>query len=185
MKKYSHVFRIFSVTGAIFLGLWIFQSVMAPDSFGKYGRYRGDHLLEASSFPPLHRGDDYCLNCHEKEWDMADAKHGGIPCENCHFLAKPHAIVAPKGTGEEETGKREGMAKYSKVEVMPIDATGEPCRQCHIFLPSRPAGFPQIKNPEAHIKDGWKKRMGAPDVTVSCSRCHNSHFPKAFAKVNI
>jgi len=186
MNKYSHLVRAFAVAGAAFLFLGIFQAVMAPDSFGQYGRFRGDHILEASSLPPLHSGTDACLECHEKEWEMEDAKHANVPCEDCHFVPGPHAVKGSKDAQADESGaEKEGLGKYTRVEKMPVDSSGASCRRCHMYLKSRPAGFPQIKNAETHIKDGWKKQMGPVDVTTSCSRCHNSHFPKAFTKVAI
>jgi len=180
MKNYSHVITVFSVVAVALLGMQIALTTLQSDSFGKYGRFRGDHILEASSLPLKHKGDDSCLECHENEWDMADAKHAAVPCENCHFLPKAHAVPAADG-GE----PKEGLAKYARTEKMPIDSSSEPCKTCHLFLPSRPAEFPQVKNAEKHIKDGWKKTMGELDVKSACPRCHNSHFPKAFAKVSI
>ncbi|MDH5678757.1 MAG: hypothetical protein OEZ55_00645 [Nitrospinota bacterium] len=180
MSKYSHVMNVFILVGLAFLGFQMFQALLAPDSFGQYGRYRGDHLLEASSLATIHKGDDYCLDCHEPEWDMADAKHANVPCESCHFLPKPHAIATDKADPAIKA-KADG-GKYVKLELMPIDKTEQPCLNCHIFLPSRPAKFPQIKDQAKHKKDGWKKTMGEVDTKAPCGRCHNSHFPKAFSK---
>ncbi|MDH5510878.1 MAG: hypothetical protein OEZ32_11055 [Nitrospinota bacterium] len=180
MSKYSHVVSVFILVGLAFLGFEIFQALLKPDSFGQYGNFRGDHLVEASSLSVLHRGDDYCLDCHDAEWDMADAKHANVPCESCHFLPGAHAILADKAPPADKA--KAAGSKYVKVAIMPIDRTAQPCLNCHIFLPSRPVKFPQIKDRAKHIKDGWKKTMGEVDIKSTCDRCHNSHFPKAFVK---
>ncbi|MDH5638423.1 MAG: hypothetical protein OEZ04_08030 [Nitrospinota bacterium] len=180
MSKYSHVVNVAVLVGLAFLGFQVFQAIFQPDSFGQYGRYRGDHLVEASSLSVLHRGDDYCLDCHDAEWDMADAKHATVPCENCHFLPGPHAIPVDKANSVDKAKAAGG--KYVKIEIMPIDRTAQPCLNCHTFLPSRPVKFPQVKDGAKHIKDGWKKAMGEVKINSPCSRCHNSHFPKAYAK---
>ena len=184
MNKYSHVFGVFVFVALLFLCLQIILVLAQPASFGQHGRYRGDHLMEASSLPSIHKGIDYCLDCHEEEWDMADAKHANLSCEVCHFLPTVHAAPPPPEEADKYEDK-DGLGKYLKIANMPVDKTRGPCVRCHIYFPSRPQKFPQVKDMEKHIKDGWKKAMGERDVNAPCARCHNAHFPKAFMKIDI
>lgn len=93
MRRYRHVVRLFgllAVGGLLFL---VVRSLFVPDSFYRMGDYRADHLTEAARQPQRHSGDDACLDCHDKEWDMADGRHADVACENCHYLPSPHAVA--------------------------------------------------------------------------------------------
>lgn len=91
MDDYKHIFRavLLLITFLVFGA--IVRAALVPDSFGKYGPYRGDHLDEERFATPVLGSDDDCLECHETEWDMADGRHAYVPCADCHFLSIPHA----------------------------------------------------------------------------------------------
>ncbi len=95
MKPYSHITRALAIIASIIVIVAIVRSELIPSSYGKFGEYRADHLTEEMASTPIHQGDESCLDCHEKEWDVADGRHAEVPCENCHFLPAPHAEAPP------------------------------------------------------------------------------------------
>lgn len=96
MKPYSHITRALAIIMSILVIGAIIRAELIPSSYGKFGQYRADHLAEEMALIPLHKGDESCLGCHEKEWDIADGRHGEIPCENCHFFPSAHAEPGPE-----------------------------------------------------------------------------------------
>ncbi len=161
MMHLRHVIRIFIIFALLVAAGLIVRASMLPESFGKYGAYRGDNLQEQMEARPLYRGDDYCSECHEKESDIiSESRHETVPCEDCHFIAGLHA-----------DGKK-------KLSNMPVDKSREGCTICHRHLASRPKDFPQVKDFDAHIKDNWKSRLGEIDLTAGCWNCHKAHKPE-------
>lgn len=173
MNHHRHVYRAFVVVGVILFLILAGRAYLVPSTYGQYGKYRAAHLDEARDIPALHQGDDACLECHEKEWDMADGKHTDVPCEICHFSAAPHA---QEGKGDLPV-KDPDLAKYRKLADMPVDRSREACLNCHVRLSSRPEKFPQVKDVDKHVKDGWKPDLGQLEPKAACQRCHKAHFP--------
>lgn len=161
MKHYRHIVRALLLLVVILLSIFLARKAFIPISFGQYGPYRGAHLQEEMSAAPVYQGDDYCLECHETEWnDVADGQHVSIPCEDCHFLPIPHA------KGEK------------KLAEMPVDKSHQACVICHIYLSSRPVKFPQVKDFDLHYSDNWKSHMGLLDKSAPCAKCHQAHKPR-------
>jgi len=173
MNHHRHVIRAFVVTGVLLFGILAGRACLTPETYGQYGKYRAAHLDEARAFPALHQGDDACLECHEKEWDMADGKHADVPCEYCHFSAVLHADEGKAGPPVKDPD----LAKYRKLANMTVDRSREACLNCHVYLSSRPEKFPQVKDVKKHIKDGWKPDLGEFEPEAQCFRCHRAHFP--------
>lgn len=308
MNHYKHVFRIFSFLFLVLAALFIARASLVPPSFGQYGSFRGAHLEEMLEQPVLYQGDDNCLECHEKEWDMVDGRHGQVPCEACHFSAKPHAegekrdiptkdlalevakdsvdmayktifaamkegwktsdldrllemlnhnewgmvvrtfrgesVIRDYGEveGEKEViesdpdlraalneGKeilktvdsdeayrfiypleaeepclkchksamlgeingvlditfpitRVQIRKFNKLSAMSIDRSRKHCQKCHMYMPSRPKYYPQVRDFEKHLKGGWKSSLGPLDLGAKCLTCHKAHFPRMVRK---
>lgn len=308
MNHYKHVFRIFSFLFLALAALLITRASLVPPSFGQYGAFRGAHLEEMLQQPVLYRGDDNCLECHEKEWDMVDGRHGQVPCETCHFSPRPHAegkkrdiplkdlalevardsvgmayktiftamkegwkssdieklleilnhnewgmtvrtfrgepVIRDYGEAAREQdainsdpdlqaalneGKeilttvdgdeafrfiypleveepclkchksatlgeingaleitfpitRVQIRKFKKLAPMPIDRSRKHCQKCHLYMPSRPKYYPQVKDFDKHIKEGWKSSMGPLDLGAKCVTCHKAHFPRMVKK---
>lgn len=91
MNSYQHLSRAATLIAILlFIGI-VLRTNLVPASFGKWGAYRADHIDEERDRHPLIKDDDSCLDCHEKEWDMADGKHANVPCADCHFLDGEHA----------------------------------------------------------------------------------------------
>lgn len=150
----KHVFR----AGFLFLlgvvGLVILRSLMAPDTWGQYGPYRGASVGEYLQLPVMHGGKESCRECHEDEYDVHESgPHAKLECELCHA---PVAMHVKDGSWEAE---------------MPRPESSEFCLQCHQLLVSRPAGFPQIQ-PKRHVEE-----MGEEYGPRVCFTCHEAHSP--------
>jgi len=91
MNSYQHLVRAFALIAILAISGAVARASLVPDSFGKWGAYRAGHIDEERERQPLISADDGCLECHEKQWDMADGKHANVPCADCHFLDGEHA----------------------------------------------------------------------------------------------
>ncbi len=102
------------------------RAVVIPDSFGKYGHYRGDSLEENKNLPLVYSESSACKDCHALHFkDWSENQHKGVNCETCHGPALNHV--------------------ESPTAIKPIAETSkELCRRCHAFMASRPSGFPQV-----------------------------------------
>ena len=159
MSGPRHTIHYTRVGGLLAVGLLVFfvvRSFLIPPSFGQYGAYRGDNVEEQMEHPMRFAAKDLCSTCHGDIWEMhQQGKHAGVQCQNCHDVAGAH--VHP------ETNEMVG--------AMPIQRTAQWCLRCHLQLPSRPTGFPQI-DPVTHADIG-------PGALQSdkCLQCHVPHDP--------
>ena len=99
---------------------------LVPDSFGRYGWFRGDALAEIAAAPLSYAGMEACAECHEDVVKKKTAcSHKSVACEACHGPEYAHAqdptVSAP---------------------TKPSDPKF--CLRCHSESPSRPRGFPMI-----------------------------------------
>ena len=145
-----------------------------PESFGRYGEFRANHLFEERAREPIHTGSDICGGCHDdKMEEKGGGVHAPIPCENCHF--QPYA-------GHEE---RPGV--HPEVSQSP-DRSQRLCLVCHQYFPSRPPGFAQLKNFHEHILTNAQKLpekdISQTGVNTLCVHCHNPHSPKINLEAN-
>ena len=96
-----------------------------PQSFGKYGHYRGAAIEEIRAREPLWAGRKECETCHSEVVEkLAKADHQGISCETCHSPARGH-VEDPD------------VAKLPKMNAAM-------CARCHEASPSRPKWLHQI-----------------------------------------
>ncbi len=128
---------------AIFIGLFIVVRIfLIPDSFGEFGYYRGNSLLQNASKEIRYAGNDACIECHK---DIAEAKssdlHSEIRCETCHGAGKQHCLkpdsvkfILP--TGREFCGSCHGKnAAKLKKTINQVNLSehniGRNCLECH------------------------------------------------------
>ena len=159
---WSHVLRLGLALGVIGALAIVARAALVPDSYGRYGYYRGDAVREAMrTSKPAHQGRAVCAGCHAEEAALhAKDFHSGIQCESCHGSGGEH--VASVGQ------RAEGATGH--VEVV-VPRTQEPCLWCHRRLAARPTSFPQI-DPEEHLR-----AFAVADLETPCMRCHNPHEP--------
>jgi hypothetical protein len=132
-----------AIAFALFIALFLFlRSILIPDSFGKYGHYRGDSLKDNASAEIHYSGHQACLACHQ---DIGEAKltdvHSGINCEICHGPGLKHvqsgeaADIVKPGSREFCGNCHQKHAAKRETAIVQIDMndhnTGKNCTDCH------------------------------------------------------
>ncbi|MFZ5640308.1 MAG: cytochrome c3 family protein [Bacillota bacterium] len=144
------VFRVGVILVSALLGFLFVRQLMIPDSFGQYGRYRGDSLGEAAALAVNYAGGSGdCGECHRQVFNRtAQGEHGGLDCQSCHGPAAKH-VKKP--------------AAWSPV----VKADAELCAACHRQITGRLDEKIAAVKPLMH--------SGGLD----CGRCHDPHRPRA------
>lgn len=154
LRHTKHVFRVGFLLLFVLVVLVLGRGAFVPDSWGEYGRYRGDSPQAHRDRPVRHGGDSSCSPCHEEKAEARNAGvHVGVRCELCHAPVSTH-ITEGEVTNE-----------------MAIAASFELCSRCHRELNARPTGFPQVK-PRQHIEE-----YGGELGENACTECHDPHSP--------
>ena len=132
---------------AIFIGLFlIVRHFLIPDSFGQYGHYRGDALLDNLDKQKVYANTEDCGYCHDDILAMLSADmHAGISCLTCHGPGLEH-IDNPEPSN---------IIKESSREF---------CGRCHALNPSRPNDV--IVQVDINTHNIEKE---------NCIDCHNPH----------
>jgi hypothetical protein len=142
------IFRLVLLTVAIVATYLIARDLLTPASFGQYGFYRGEALLEHMSRTPVFAGRKACLECHEDiQAKLLKDKHKTIGCETCHGVGKEHAdnpdvkLVKIGDNGclrcHEDNGARPA---WMKKIVVKDHYRGDKCAGCHV--PHQPNEVP-------------------------------------------
>jgi len=162
MSSKAHVHRVFIIlAGALVVGFAV-QRLLQPRSFGQYGHYRGDSLVQLMARAPVHQGRAVCAECHE-EIHAAHRKdvHFRVECEDCHGPGLNHVRYR---RGEDPT-------ITPAAATMPREYTLEGCLFCHRKLAARPKSFAQI-DPKEHYAF-----LHVNDERTRCIECHSPHEP--------
>jgi hypothetical protein len=123
-KMPPQIVRLVLLTLAIVGSYLIARAVLTPASFGEFGWYRGEALVELRSRPPVYAGKQACDECHSDELQkLAKFEHKTLSCEACHGVSREHA---------------------ENPDILPVKLTGSHCIRCHEANPSRPKWFKQI-----------------------------------------
>ena len=123
------IIRLVLLTVAIVCGYFTARFFLVPASFGQYGHYRGDALLEIRDREPFWAGRNTCDTCHaDHVLKLSKAEHKGLSCETCHGPSKAHV---------------------ENPEVQLPKLSYGQCVRCHESSPSRPAWLHQV-NPLKH-----------------------------------
>jgi hypothetical protein len=131
--------------------LVIFATVMQasiPDSFGQYGRYRGDSIQENVNVQvSFAEGTGACTKCHDNiVTELNSAQHAKIDCQTCH------------GPGENHKNNPKGFS-------LKINGDKNLCASCHSTIAGRLDKEIVTVNPVMHSGG------------VICTMCHNPHQP--------
>lgn len=95
-----------AVVFAVLIGVFLIaRSILKPESFGQYGHYRGQALIDNRDRVPKYLGEQACLDCHEEYGDLKSSDlHAKISCESCHGPGwkhneepEPSNIILPEG----------------------------------------------------------------------------------------
>jgi len=157
-KHNAHVVRIFAVLILAALAGIIIRGFVIPDSFGKFGHYRGDAIQDELNLETRHMTNDSCLSCHPyiKEMHLAGI-HKTVSCEFCHGPFADHI----------ENGKKTAALPVKKKEE--INAL---CLRCHNkIIRARPEESIKMIAMPKHLEE---KRVR---LDHNCDQCHNVHAP--------
>ncbi|MCA9663985.1 MAG: hypothetical protein KC503_00310 [Myxococcales bacterium] len=153
-KDTRHARQIFIAVGVVIIAVAVLQSFAIPDTYGKYGHFRGAAVAEAKKRAPRHVGSAACAKCHAKQARLrAKDAHAHVQCETCHGPGYKHW-----------RGKK-------KIADMPTPKGKRLCLTCHQVLAARPSSFPQIEV-AAHYK-----LVSVKDTSINCTTCHDPHEP--------
>ena len=152
----SFYLRLVAVFVAIVALVLIGRALMLPDSWGKYGYYRGNYIGEEASKSLTYGTNESCKECHAPVYELkASGTHKRLSCEICHGPVGVHA----------QDGK--------KIADMPVKGENlqkDLCLTCHQKVVGRPEKFPMITFPD-HLEDQKVK------PTHTCNQCHTVHAP--------
>ncbi|MBI3924843.1 MAG: hypothetical protein HY319_04820 [Armatimonadetes bacterium] len=137
-----------------------------PESFGRFGHYRGDAVKDAMSREPRHGGSQSCEKCHQDIVKMqAGEAHKTLNCEVCHAPVSTHASAE------------------DKIADMPSREAPRICALCHQQLAARPEDHPQVGirehlvEQEIEIPENMPVREVLELEEARCTECHDPHVP--------
>ncbi len=169
MEHTKHLWRAILILVILAVGYLLGRGFLVPESFGKYGYYRGDNLQEQMNIrvPKHGTGVESCGFCHQDRVEnIAKTPHRVINCETCHAPLRMHV----------EYDSIENFLKnpynYDRTAAMPIYSAQELCIKCHDYQLAKPEDYTTIVVVE-HL-EGWGVELG-PNV---CFECHDPHDPE-------
>ena len=125
-KDAEHLFRLLTLFGIGVIVFLLLRSSLVPRSFGQYGHYRGDAIMEVAARAPAFAGHQTCETCHN---DVAElkltGKHARVNCEACHGALAKHADDP------------------SSLQPVKLEAA-KLCVRCHEANAAKPKSFPQV-----------------------------------------
>lgn len=130
-----------------FTGLFLLvRHFLIPDTFGQYGHYRGESLIDNSSKEKVFADKEDCYACHSDIKEQIDNEmHTGLSCLICHGPGGAHVEDPQLGNIGKESGRFF-------------------CGKCHDIHPSRPNDVvAQVDIKTHHIEK------------ADCIECHNPH----------
>lgn len=130
-----------------FVGLFLLiRFFLIPDSFGQYGHYRGDSLLDNESRALVFADVEDCKACHSDILEtLENEMHAGLSCLICHGPGGRHVEDPQLGNIAKESGR-------------------EFCGRCHDIHPARSTDMVfQVDILTHHTEK------------TDCIECHNPH----------
>lgn len=93
---------------AIFITLFLVaRHFLIPDTFGQYGHYRGDALMDISSKELVHASKEDCYDCHDDiKAKLENDSHAGLSCIICHGPGLAHVNDPWEGTIDKQGGRK-------------------------------------------------------------------------------
>jgi hypothetical protein len=134
---------------ALFIALFfVVRFLLLPESFGEFGHYRGQSLVENQEVVPKFAGEKACSECHQELADLkASGVHWSVSCETCHGPGLAH------------------VRSTDSIAPVEVPKGREFCALCHLLNAARTrADIVQISL-ETH------------QPGENCTHCHNPHEP--------
>jgi len=132
----------------VFIGIMlVLVYFLTPASWGEYGFYRGDALVEIADQIPKYMDKETCAMCHDSIAEFKNqGSHISLQCEICHGVGYLH-IDDPEAN------------------QMEIFGDNSLCLRCHLANPARPQDLIKQIVPDDHGEG------------EECLTCHNPHQP--------
>ncbi|MCB2182341.1 MAG: hypothetical protein KQH63_09970 [Desulfobulbaceae bacterium] len=154
----AHVKRLLAALIILFVIGFFAKQAFQPKSFGKYGHYRADAIMEEANRPMRLMTNPSCVKCHPYEaGHQMTGLHKTISCEFCHGAYADHI----------KDGK--------KIGTLPVKRNAEIttlCLRCHNrAIEARPKQVIKTVVMPDHL------RAQKVDEKHSCNQCHYVHAP--------
>ena len=169
MENTKHLWRAILILVILVIGYLFGRVFLVPESFGKYGHYRGDNLQEQMNIRVPRHGTGYesCKFCHEDKVDtIITTPHKVITCETCHAPLRQHVEYDSLENFLKDPGN------YDRTAEMPIFSAQQLCIKCHDYQLAKPANYTTVVVRE-HLEE-MEMELG-PNV---CIACHDPHDPE-------
>jgi hypothetical protein len=148
MKMPPQVFRLILLAAGIVVSYSTARYCLTPASFGQYGWFRGQALVEAGAHEPVFAGRKACEECHSEQCKkLAEHGHKTLSCEACHGPAQAHAENPDVKLEKPQFGAcvrcheaNPSRPKWHKQIVVKDHYTVSKCTECH--LPHLPEESP-------------------------------------------
>lgn len=125
-KDIEHLIRLAIVIAIAVVAFVLLRAAVIPPSFGQYGHYRGNAIIEIAARPIAFAGHQVCESCHTDVVEQKKlGKHVVVPCEACHGALAQHA---------------EDPASVTPAKL----DTAVLCARCHEANSAKPRAFPQV-----------------------------------------
>lgn len=130
----------------IFIGLFlIVRYLLIPDSFGQFGHYRGDSLIDNASKEIVFATKESCFECHDDiQEKLENDMHAELSCLTCHGPGQAHVNDPFEGKITKESGR-------------------EFCGRCHHINAAR------------SIDVVYQVDIKTHNAEMNCIECHNPH----------
>lgn len=159
--NFSYRLRLLMILVSIIVlagGGLLFKHLLLPDSFGRYGPYRADAIVEAALVPIRHGTNVSCFKCHPYEAKIhRTGRHKTISCEFCHGTYADH------------------IADEKKIGTLPVKKEKQIttlCLRCHnTEIKARQEEVIKTVAMPNHLRDQEVK------ITHDCNQCHHVHAP--------
>ncbi len=130
-----------------FIGIFLLvRHFLIPETFGQYGHYRGESLIDVASREMTFADREDCYACHDDiQEKLENEMHAGLSCLICHGPGGTHVEDPQLGNITKESGR-------------------EFCGRCHDINPARSMDVVFQVDINSHYTE--KK---------DCIECHNPH----------
>ncbi len=160
----THLVRIAVAVGVLLLVGLLAKAVLLPRSFGKYGHYRADAIVDEMNREVRHMTNESCLACHShtKEVHLGGV-HKTVSCEFCHGPLADHV----------KDGQKIGsLPVMKKADITTL------CLRCHNqIVRARPKESIKMVSMPKHLEDKHVR------LDHTCDQCHNVHAPLMWVKM--
>jgi hypothetical protein len=130
-----------------FIGMFLLaRHFLIPETFGQYGHYRGDALIDVASSEMVYADKEDCYACHDDILEkLQNEMHASLSCLVCHGPGGTHVDDPQLGNIDKESGR-------------------EFCGRCHDINAARSIDVVF----QVDIKTHHTEKM-------NCIECHNPH----------